>query len=285
MIYEGCFEAYVFAGMDGQRVKRNLWRILAAAIVCAVLGLAYLQHRMAREFEMTLESVIDAKEILLHCEQFLSALKDVETGHRGYLLTGKDSYLEPYHMGRSDSQRALTNLMMLTGDTPSQQKRLQQLQALAENRVRIAEEGLALRRTKGLDAAVSLVLTDDGKVLMDQIRSLVKAVQLEEQRLLTKSQGELQLVVYLTRIISLSIIAMLAGAAAWVWILIRKVQRMTEIVTICAWTSQVKLDGKWVPLEQYLRQRLGFITSHGLSEEAARELAEDVHSKPERKSF
>ena len=40
------------------------------------------------------------------------------------------------------------------------------------------------------------------------------------------------------------------------------------IVTMCAWTRTVKMDGRWVPVEEFLQNRLGVRVSHGISEEA-----------------
>src|SRR5271156_66802 len=40
------------------------------------------------------------REVLLHLESLMSSLKDAETGQRGYLLTGRDPYLEPYRPAR-----------------------------------------------------------------------------------------------------------------------------------------------------------------------------------------
>lgn len=40
-----------------------------------------------------------------------------------------------------------------------------------------------------------------------------------------------------------------------------------EIVRVCAWTKQVQVDGRWIPIDHYLAQHLGLKVSHGISEE------------------
>ncbi len=39
------------------------------------------------------------------------------------------------------------------------------------------------------------------------------------------------------------------------------------IVSVCAWTKRVKIDGRWIPIDQYLAKYLGLKISHGISEE------------------
>ena len=39
------------------------------------------------------------------------------------------------------------------------------------------------------------------------------------------------------------------------------------IVSVCAWTKRVKIDGRWIPIDHYLAQHLGLKISHGISEE------------------
>jgi len=60
-----------------------------------------------------------------------------------------------------------------------------------------------------------------------------------------------------------------------------RLEHLRRIVTICAWTGQVKDEGQWVPMEDYLKNRLAW-PSHTRSKEAAekmmRESAVRLHS-------
>jgi PAS domain S-box-containing protein len=40
-----------------------------------------------------------------------------------------------------------------------------------------------------------------------------------------------------------------------------------QVLSICAWTKQVCVDGKWVSVDQYLSKNLGLKLSHGISDE------------------
>lgn len=48
------------------------------------------------------------------------------------------------------------------------------------------------------------------------------------------------------------------------------------MVKICAWTKQVEIDGKWVPIEEYLSKYLGLSLTHGISQEGVEKLGGSV---------
>ncbi len=53
---------------------------------------------------------------------------------------------------------------------------------------------------------------------------------------------------------------------------LEQVRRLEDFITMCAWTRQVKMDGRWVTVEEFLRERLGVTVSHGISDEALGQL-------------
>ena len=63
-------------------------------------------------------------EVLGQLDAVLSQLQDVETGQRGYLLTGDEKYLEPYQNGLGKIDISLKEVRRLTADNPRQQRRL-----------------------------------------------------------------------------------------------------------------------------------------------------------------
>ncbi|MBK8475554.1 MAG: PAS domain S-box protein [Opitutaceae bacterium] len=57
-----------------------------------------------------------------------------------------------------------------------------------------------------------------------------------------------------------------------------------EIVRVCAWTKQVNVDGKWIPIDHYLAKHLGLKVSHGISEEGLAMLGAPKEEPPEPQS-
>jgi hypothetical protein len=55
-----------------------------------------------------------------------------------------------------------------------------------------------------------------------------------------------------------------------------RLEHLRQIVTVCAWTGQVKFEGEWIRLEDYLKRRFGVSVSHGLSKEAAAKMMQEI---------
>ena len=122
-------------------------------------------------------------EVLGAIEDVVSTMKDAETGQRGYLLTGEDSYLEPYNSAVTAIQDKVRRLRQLAENSPRQQARIgiMEEQILAE--LKELSRTITLRR-KDPQAARQIVLTGAGKKLMDAIRAQGESMQQDERDLL-----------------------------------------------------------------------------------------------------
>ena len=125
-------------------------------------------------------------EVVGQLEKTLSLLQDVETGQRGYVITGDESYLEPYQAALGIIDKTLQQVRKLTEDNPAQQQRLDALEPLVEQRLARARENIDIRRTKGLEAAIQNSKTGKGKALMDGIRKIIGQMENEEHDLLNQ---------------------------------------------------------------------------------------------------
>jgi PAS domain S-box-containing protein len=123
-------------------------------------------------------------EVLRNLDETVARLVDAETGQRGYLLTGEDSYLGPYRAAIKNIDRQIGDLRSLTSDNPNQQKRIQILEPLIEKQLAELQRTIDLRRNEGLAAANRVVLEGSGKRAMDQIRAVVAEMISEEEDLL-----------------------------------------------------------------------------------------------------
>ncbi len=55
-----------------------------------------------------------------------------------------------------------------------------------------------------------------------------------------------------------------------------KSDTMRDLLVVCAWTRRVKSKGKWISMEEFLTQQLGYAISHGLSDSKLAELRAEV---------
>ncbi|WP_395396133.1 response regulator (plasmid) [Novosphingobium sp. BL-8A] len=139
------------------------------------------------------EAIRHTHEILIALDDVLSTAQDAETGQRGYLLTGADKYLEPYHAAIAAFPNRLAILARLTSDNPVQQASIAPLRRHIDTKLGELRETIDLRRSSGLAAAMTVVTGDRGKQSMDAIRSQVETMAREELRLRQQRVYEMNL--------------------------------------------------------------------------------------------
>ncbi|GLU31029.1 PAS domain S-box protein [Trinickia caryophylli] len=109
-------------------------------------------------------------------ERLLSLARDAETGARGYVITGRDEYLEPYEAARTQFAPQFAALAPLLR-MPEQKQRLAELRTLVEHNQQELERVITARRGAGFDAAHALVQSDAGKTFMDRARQIVGTME------------------------------------------------------------------------------------------------------------
>jgi CheY-like chemotaxis protein/CHASE3 domain sensor protein len=151
--------------------------------VAAVIIIAVLSYDSVRQTTATSQGLTKAVEALAQLQAIISTLKDAETGQRGYLLTGRESYLEPFEAAKQALPLELSSARPLVADEPAQRHRLESLTTLANEKMEELSQTVELRRTEQPDAAMQIVLSDRGKNVMDRIRALSDEMQNEERQL------------------------------------------------------------------------------------------------------
>ncbi len=134
--------------------------------------------------------VLHTQQVVNELEGTLLSVVNAETGQRGYVITGEESYLEPYQTAVLSISEPLKNLRQLTQDNSNQQRRLDSLEPLIAKRFSLIRQTIESRRNQGLDAALQTVLTGQGKKGTDQIRRLIAEMQTEENKLLQQRTQE-----------------------------------------------------------------------------------------------
>jgi methyl-accepting chemotaxis protein len=161
-----------------------------ALIILIILGV--LSYRNTSEFIEAAKLGSYTYEILINLEKGLSSIKDAETGQRGYILVGEDQYLKPFQAGASGVNQYMLNLRSLVSDNPAQKQRLDILESLITAKLAELDDTVNLRKNKGLEAALQMVRTDNGKKLMDDIRKIIADMGKAENMLLEQYDNKLK---------------------------------------------------------------------------------------------
>lgn len=165
------------------RATRNVAGAGFALVLALLVANAVVTGRNLWTVYRNQGRVSRARQVVAQLARTLSLLKDAETGQRGYLLTGNDAYLAPYQSAVDEFGRAVDRLEDLTADDPPQRARAGDLRSLAGEKLAELEQTIALRRDRGMEAALEVVTTDRGKAVMDRIMKLAAAIETAEDRL------------------------------------------------------------------------------------------------------
>jgi PAS domain S-box-containing protein len=168
---------------------------LTLAVLVVGGGTGYLNARRLAENDRL---VAHTHEVIEGLEVTLSSLKDAETGQRGYLLAGDETYLQPYDDALERVTGELARLKQLTSDNPEQQTRLAALEQKVAVRLDELHRTVALMKGGDRPAALKIVHSNTGKALMDDVRQAVAGMQQTERDLLRQRAAESEASYYTT---------------------------------------------------------------------------------------
>ena len=164
-------------------LKPGTERRLAAAFVAAlvVLAAAMLLSTSVSRGQFDGEARIARRLAVLNgVENVLNVMIDAETGQRGYIITGREEYLEPYRLAVVRLDSVLARLDTLTRDDSVQHPRTHLLRRQANERMAIIHESIEARRNEGFNAAQVIILSNRGKRVMDELRQNVATMEVTE---------------------------------------------------------------------------------------------------------
>ena len=162
--------------------RSKLWQTFEAVCLAGALGLvlviAWASYQAWMSYNVQREQMLIAAAVRISSMGLQSALKDVEAGQRGFLLTGEVRYLEPYQDAIRRIPELMTRLTSVTATRPVQRARLGQLRPLIANQLAEVRQTIELRRDQRTDAALAILRTGQGKAAMDEIRTVCEAMEI-----------------------------------------------------------------------------------------------------------
>ena len=181
-------------------------RVAFLGAVFLVLTGAAISFWAFRQMENAAEARKHTYVVINHAQDLIAECTDAETSQRGYMLTGKDTFLEPYILVKDGLQPHLKELRQMSLITKAQ-THLDALSPLLEAKLAIMSRVIELRRSGNNAAALAIELTGEGKRLMDSIRGEMLAfVRIEEGAL---EQNEQRFQAEMRRLFAVIVVASL----------------------------------------------------------------------------
>ncbi len=128
-------------------------------------------------------------KVLSDASRIEAAAVDMETGMRGFLLAGKEEFLEPYNVGQNKFYKQIDALSITVSDNPSQVALLTETkETIAQWKEKVTEPAIQLRRKVGtaitMDDITDLVAEAKGKVFFDKFRGQIQTFKDREESLM-----------------------------------------------------------------------------------------------------
>ncbi|MDQ3179664.1 MAG: CHASE3 domain-containing protein, partial [Acidobacteriota bacterium] len=175
-------------------MKLALERQIQLAFLFALLlllTLGFLGYRSANALGEALKWANHSQEVFTQLDDVIKLMLDAETGGLGFIITGREDFLELYNLSTPTINGRLSNLRRTISDNPQQTAELNKLENLITEKLEFTKTTNEIRRNQGLEAAIKRTESGVGKKIMDDIRLSVDRMKAEESRLLKLREGDL----------------------------------------------------------------------------------------------
>lgn len=162
-------------------------------LVCLVLSLLVVMNRMTalqQEVELISQHDIEIHDL---ANQIQKNVLEMETGMRGYVLTGQEEYLEPYHLGNRSWLDNYNKLHSLLADNGNQQRNLEEIKPLIQSWVDQTGEYAINQKRAGNEAELAQYFEQQtGKKVTDQLRTQLDSFLEKEKKLTIERTSHLK---------------------------------------------------------------------------------------------
>ena len=164
----------------------NSLRVIFVIAVFILLFLSSIGYKHNQDLNESSKLVMHTYEINIQLERLMSAVKDAETGQRGYIITRNARFLTPYIYSRDKVNTSFITLKKLTADNPKQQQNLRNLYKLITLRFVSFENCLKYSNPQTYDKRKLDNHMFGGRILMENIRFKVDEMNGIEKNYLAK---------------------------------------------------------------------------------------------------
>jgi methyl-accepting chemotaxis protein len=159
-------------------------------VLMATIGV--VAYRSINTLSNTSQMVTHTHHVLELLDDVFNVLQDAEIGGRGYIITGDESFLQPYQHADTKIVALMNDLRALTADNPAQQKRIAQAEPIIVAKLSLTKRYIEMRKARETETVTKLVQAGEGQRLMDDLRRIFAEMEQEEQILLKQRAEEVE---------------------------------------------------------------------------------------------
>lgn len=168
---------------QGVMFKFTLERQISFAFLVAFLILitiSIFSYRSVSNLTEALKRQKQTQQTLKNLDESLILMLNVETGGRGYILTGKESFLQPYYDSKDKIAGQIGQLKNLLGDNPQQLERIFQLESAINEKLDFVKNTNDLNRNNQTKTSVEIISNEHGREIMESIRQIISSIEQDE---------------------------------------------------------------------------------------------------------
>jgi CHASE3 domain sensor protein len=162
-------------------IRKIALQIAVPALLAFMAWNAYLAVNHLKRMQGIAALTLESSALQADLSGVLKDLTDMETGQRGYLVTGDSTYLQPYTQAQGRIETDLAGLRVGLAIRAQHERSLElQLESLAKSKQAEMERSISLRQQGYRHRSFMLVSTNEGKDYMDEIRRIVSSLSSAE---------------------------------------------------------------------------------------------------------
>lgn len=187
-----------------------IWALLIAAIFATAVLTQRSLSRLAHSREIISHSLLVNKALT----DMMSLMLDAETGQRGFLLSGRAPYLQPYYTALTQLRQARTALGDALSQEPAALASLEVLDKALAAKLQDLDRAVSLKSEGRSSEAVESILTDSSNQTMNAVRTALRGLGADQAHRTTEMQVEIEEEIknyYLTLGISILVNLLLLG--------------------------------------------------------------------------
>jgi len=164
---------------------QRAWRLtlaLCVVVLAAIIGTAVLAERNLTRMSEAREDVAHARLADKSLTDLMVNMLNAETGQRGFLLSGRAIYLQPYYAALTQLRESRAALAVALNNEPSAAGQLDTLDKAIAAKLQELDLTISLKSEGRSQEAEELVLAGTGKQTMDAVREAVRALAASADR-------------------------------------------------------------------------------------------------------
>ncbi len=161
-------------------IRKAALQIGVPALLAFIAWNAYLAVNHLQRVQKTAALTLESSALQAKLSGVLKDLTDMETGQRGYLLTGDPAYLQPYTDAKDRIETGFVSLRAGLANRQREQSLESQLESLAKSKQAEMERTITLRQQGYRHRSFKLVATNEGKDYMDEVHRIASSLSSTE---------------------------------------------------------------------------------------------------------